>query len=432
MRLTTATLVAAIGLSSQSFGQKPPPVHRIDRPVATTKREFKFIAGVRQLPNGNLLVNDASRRLLLMLDTSLDAVGIVADSAAGASNAYGTSMAGLIAFPGDSSLFILPRVPSMYMIDPSGKIARVMSVPRPQDVFSITSASTGVPGIDAKGRWVYRGTTPPAQRPTLVPGGPPGWMIGPDSTPIVRYDATTRVLDTIVKFKNAQFKAKMYPLENNSSRAVFLRNPVEVIDDWAVLSDGSVAIVRGHDYHVDFVNADGSMTRGPKMAYAWEPLSDDGKAALLDSLRKADEDSRNNPGPAKSISGGSSAGGGSAGGASSSSASSSGASGFSAPAGDRPPPEFPAINELPDYRAPFAQGAVRPDADGHLWIKTTHHEASAGAVYDVVDRQGKVIDRVQLQPGRSIIGFGRGGIVYMVAGEDEPMSLLEKARWRAP
>ena len=428
MRLSKWIIIAAAG--SPALAQKPPAVRMLDRPLATSKREFKFIAGVRHLPNGNLLVNDGSRHLLLMLDTSLNTVGIVADSATGSSNPYGASLGGLIAFPGDSSLFILPRVPSMYLIDPGGKIVRVMSVPRPQDVFSITSSATGIAGIDAKGRWVYRGTTPPASRPTLVPGGPPGWMIGPDSTPIVRFDPTTHVLDTVVKFKNAQFKAKMYPLENNSSRAVFVRNPVEVVDDWAVLSDGSVAIVRGQDYHIDYVNPDGSMTRGPKMAYAWEPLGDDAKATLLDSLRKADEDSRKNPGAPRSLTGGSSSASSSSGG--SSGGSSSGTSGFSAPAGDRPPPEFPALSELPDYRAPFAPAAARPDADGNLWIKTTHHEASAGFVYDVVSRQGKVIDRVQLQPGRSIIGFGRGGIVYLVAGEDEPASMLEKTRWRAP
>ena len=102
------------------------------------------------------------------------------------------------------------------------------------------------------------------------------------------------------------------------------------------------------------------------------------------------------------------------------------------PSGDRPPPEFPSASELADYRPPFGQNALRPDADGNLWVRTNHHEASAGFVYDVINRQGKVIDRVQLQPGRTIIGFGRGGIVYLVAGENEPTSLLEKARWRAP
>jgi hypothetical protein len=102
------------------------------------------------------------------------------------------------------------------------------------------------------------------------------------------------------------------------------------------------------------------------------------------------------------------------------------------PSGARLPAEFPSVSDLPDYRGPFGQNALRPDADGNLWVRTTHHEASAGFVYDVVNRQGKVIDRVQLQPGRTIIGFGRGGIVYMVAGEDEATSSLEKAKWRAP
>jgi hypothetical protein len=422
-------LLIAATTSSPLFAQKPPAVRLLDRPLAATKREFKGITAVRQLPNGNVLVNDGSRRLLLMLDSSLNTVAVVADSATGSTHPYDAAFGGLIPFGGDSSLFIQPRVPAMYLIDPNGAIVRVASVPRPQDVYAMAYPSTsGNPGIDAKGRWIYRGATPPAKRPTLVPGGPPGWMIGADSAAIVRYDATARTLDTIAKYKISQLKAKMYPQENGSSRSVIQRNPVDMLDDWAVLADGSIAIVRGPDYHIDFVNADGSISRGPKMAYAWEPLGDDAKTAFLDSLRKADEESRTSPGQPVSLSGGSSGGGNASGGRSSST------SGVSPgpPPGDRPPAEFPSLSDLPDYRPPFGQNALRPDSEGNLWVRTNHHEASAGFVYDVINRQGKVIDRVQLQPGRTIIGFGRGGIVYLVAGENEPTSLLERARWRAP
>ena len=52
-------------------------------------------------------------------------------------------------------------------------------------------------------------------------------------------------------------------------------------------------------------------------------------------------------------------------------------------------------------------------------------------MYDVVSREGKVIDRVQLQPGRSILGFGKGGVVYVVARDDSG-SWIEKSKWRAP
>jgi hypothetical protein len=197
-------------------------------------------------------------------------------------------------------------------------------------------------------------------------------------------------------------------------------NPIPMVDDWAVLADGSVAIVRGQDYHVDFINPDGSTTRGPKMAYAWEPLSDDAKIALVDSMKKLDEESRKDPTPPVSISGG--APGVSGGG---------GRAGIGGAPADRPPGEFPLPSDLPDYRPPFELNAVRPDADGNLWIKTTHREPSAGSVYDVVNRQGKVIDRVQLQPGRGILGFGKGGIVY-IAARDESVSWLEKAKWRMP
>ena len=426
-RALSAGTGVALTVGSTSSAQKPPPVHFIDRPIATSKHEFKGLSGIRQLPNGTVLVNDASRRQLLLVDTAFNTLRIVADSSAGSENAYGPSQAGMLPYPGDSTLFVLPRVPSMYMIDPSGKIARVMAVPRPAEAASMGSNFNGVPGIDAKGRWVYRGQTPPASRTPVVPGGPPGVMTGVDSGPIVRVDLTTHAFDTVAMFKVLSLKGKIYPRGEGRTLAMIESNPIPQVDDWAVLSDGSVAIVRGQDYHIDFINKDGSLTRGPKMAYAWEPLSDDAKLALIDSMKKADADSRKESAAKTTATSGSTAsssasGGGRSGGG--------GLSGGAAPA-DLPPGEFPSASELPDYRPPFTLNSAKPDADDHLWIRTTHREASAGSVYDVVSREGKVIDRVQLQPGRSILGFGKGGIVYVVARDDSG-AWIERSKWRAP
>jgi hypothetical protein len=36
-------------------------------------------------------------------------------------------------------------------------------------------------------------------------------------------------------------------------------------------------------------------------------------------------------------------------------------------------------------------------------------------VYDVVNRQGEIIDRVQFTGGRTLAGFGPGGAVYVLA-----------------
>ena len=83
---------------------------------------------------------------------------------------------------------------------------------------------------------------------------------------------------------------------------------------------------------------------------------------------------------------------------------------------------FVSASDLPDYRPAFGQGgAVKADLDGNVWIRTTAHRegAIAGAIYDVVSRKGEVTDRVQVPAGRTIVGFGKGGVVYMLARDDK-------------
>jgi hypothetical protein len=69
------------------------------------------------------------------------------------------------------------------------------------------------------------------------------------------------------------------------------------------------------------------------------------------------------------------------------------------------------IDDVPDYRPAFRQGAVHADRSGNLWIRTNKF-AGGQPVYDVVNRAGRLIDRVQLPPFRTIAGFGRD-VVYM-------------------
>ena len=84
------------------------------------------------------------------------------------------------------------------------------------------------------------------------------------------------------------------------------------------------------------------------------------------------------------------------------------------------------LDELPDYRPPFRLAAARGDLDGNLWIRTTKM-VKGGAVYDVINRQGVLTDRIQVPPGRVIAGFGAGGVVYMGV-LDGTTARLERAR----
>ena len=70
---------------------------------------------------------------------------------------------------------------------------------------------------------------------------------------------------------------------------------------------------------------------------------------------------------------------------------------------------------LPDFRPPFTNGAVRADLDGNLWVRTVPtRRTPGGPVYDIISREGKLVDRLQVPPGYQLVGFGRGRVVFLM------------------
>ncbi len=51
----------------------------------------------------------------------------------------------------------------------------------------------------------------------------------------------------------------------------------------------------------------------------------------------------------------------------------------------------------------------------------------APLVYDVVNRSGELVQRVQLPAGRQLAGFGTNGTIYLAAREGREM-FIEKTR----
>ncbi|HEV8498964.1 MAG TPA: hypothetical protein VGQ56_18935 [Gemmatimonadaceae bacterium] len=411
MRILSLFVLAASSVAAQQ-SQPAPIVRLIATPDAKSPPALVSPVAVRQLPNGTLLVNDTQRRQVLLFDRDLATFTIVADSAGGAKNSYGAGAGGIIPYVADSTLLVDPAGLSMFVVDPAGKIARVASVPRSQDAAALGTNTATSPGLDAKGHLVYRGIS----RVKQVTNG--GLTIAqfPDSVDIDRVDLATRRVDTAAFYKISKTNMIVTQTEKGVSVGAEI-NPVQTIDDWAVLADGSIAIVRGLDYHVDVVHPDGTLTSAPKIPFDWRPLSDDEKVAVLDSAKRAVERMITNGGGAAMMAmhggGGASPAGGHGGG---------GATFGSIGEGKNVPPTIKMVSPsaLPDYWPPFGQGAAKADADGNLWVRTTAKRTNAigGPIYDVVDRAGTLTDRIQVPPGRQIIGFGKGGVVYLAARED--------------
>lgn len=399
-RTALAKFIGVVFLSPVSPipAQQSPPIRPLGPVDARTEEALGYVAGIRHLSNNTLLVNDLYYRRVLLYDSTLTKYSVVADTTSSTSGLYGRSAA-FIAYAADSTILVEPTSLSMYMLDPTGQIRRVMAVPRVEDVVSLGGGPFGNPGFDAAGRLVYR--APPrtnARGPVTLP----------DSAPIVRIDLVSRHMDTLAFLRVAQIR--LLTTRDAASRMVVTReiNPLPVLDDWAVLADGSIGIVRGRDYHVDWLRPDGSRSSSPRMPFPWQRLTDDDKAAVVDSAKAAAARSRATAQPTTANQGSPNSGG--------------------SGTGTRPPEViFVLPSDLPDYRPAFFPGAVRADADNNLWIRVTAHGASGGGpVYDVVNSNGELKDRVQVAAGRAILGFGPGGVVYLV-GRHSTGTYVERA-----
>jgi len=435
-------LIASAVTASPALSQSLPPVRPIGATVARSAEPMGSVSTAIALPGGKVLVNDILKRRVLLMDSTFTEVTVVADSTSSTANAYGGRTGGLLSYRGDSALFVDPSSMSMLVINSAGKITRVMSAPRPQDVNFLIGGPNGSPGFDAKGRLVYRAQ--PAMRMAAPRGGGAGPIMPefPDSVPVVRFDLGTRTLDTAGFFKINRPNMTITQTASGGMMVTSTINPIPTVDDWALLSDGTIAFVRGADYSIDWVAPDGSRSSSGKVPYEWQRLDEDGKIALLDSARKAMEAARERA-QAQMAAGGPVAFAGGAGaevgvrmavpvgGA----LPARGGGGGGAPGAPGTRMELPPINmidadKLPDYRPAFTAGSARGDLDGNLWVRTTSPVGNAGPIYFIIDTKGEVIDRVQLPEGRLIAGFGKNGDVYMALRDAEGNARVERAKIR--
>ncbi|MDF1502540.1 hypothetical protein [Roseisolibacter sp. H3M3-2] len=448
-------LLALALAPAAAHAQPRPPIRPLGPVVATSSAPIGLVTSVRALPGGRVLLNDALQRRVVLLDSTLAAAAVIADTTPATGNAYGGRIGGLIPYRGDSTLFVDAQSMSMLVIDPAGKVGRTMSVPRAQDANALVSAAFGTPGFDARGRLVYR-----AMPQFRFAGGAPGAAPGggarafappemPDSAPLVRVDLVSRAVDTLAFVKTPKIRMQITESGDGRMSMQSLVNPLPVVDDWAVLSDGSVAIVRGREYRVDLVGADGKLQTLPKVSFDWQRLTDEQKSAFIDSVKAQrarmgavggmdmaamgprivmNFDGPGGPGGPPPRGGGEQRRVVEGGANTTVVGGPNGATNMPAP----PPLQFVDPSELPDYRPAFLANASRADASGNVWVRTTAAPTQAGAlVYDVVNAKGELVDRVQTPPGRQIMGFGPDGSVYLVAREGTgptATTTLERAR----
>lgn len=372
------------------------PIRTLAPSSAVSKDSVGPVVALRELSNGTVMVNDLASRRVLLFDAKLASARSVIDTIGGEGPNAAAKVQGwantLIPYIADSTLYVDVATQSLMVLAPNGKLARMMSIPTPGDFVTLgAGGEAGHPGFDPQGRLVYHGR---AVRPRPVPDAERPWLppIPPvlDSAPIVRADLDTRKIDTLSKLKlnvATPFKAREIDNEGNVIMRMYV-NPLGVDDQWAFLSDGTVAVLSVHDYHINWVDPDGTKRSTPKMPFDWKRLGDAERQRIIDSL-KPRLDQVNN-GPVRTM------------------------NTPSGPRSARQQFEFLPPDKFGDYEQPIQTGAMKADLDAHVWIvPRTSLSAKDGLLYDVINRKGEIVERVQFPKGYVLSGFGKGGTVYV-------------------
>ncbi len=187
-----------------------------------------------------------------------------------------------------------------------------------------------------------------------------------------------------------------------------------------------VAVLRGLDYRIDWIDANGRVTAGKRIPYPWRQNTDSIKRFMVDSINhgrmvaydSAVERFKTNPpvarGPITLI----------------------GADGtpIQAIAIARGPltPTLVDVKQIPDFMPSFnitVAASFLIDPEGRAWVRPAPvGPVAGGIVYDVVSRDGPV-DHVQIPEGCYVLGFGPPGIVYLY-GVDAGKYFVEKVRFK--
>lgn len=355
MRYVMLSMMAAFALPLRGDvqAQQPETLEPIRR---FTAQGFSRIRDVRELRDGRVLVADQRESAVYLIDFAAGTRRRIGGEGAGP-NEY-RQPTGLLALAGDTSLIIdiqngrlMPLLPDLTFGNPEPMFSPGRSIPA---------------WADAAGNLYWDHTTTVRLAKRENPRA--------DQAAIARWQRTTGRIDTLASLT--------IPGGVNPT-------PFYNYDEWTVTRTGRIAIVRNQrEYRVDWIEADGRVTRGT--AVPFEPLRVD------DADRDAWQAQNGGRGGMGGVTFGENAA----------------------------PPARRRDIEFPDHFPPAKAGGVWATHDGSLWVERYQHLAETRPLFDLFDARGVRVRIVRLPAGRTVVGTGSSGI-YAIRTDDDGLQWIE-------
>lgn len=370
-------MIVAFALLFIAQGSATPREVRLATPERVLREEFTQIRGVRELRDGRVLISDRLDKGVVAGDFEANSVLRIGRTGRGPAE-YRMPTA-LLPMAGDSTLLVDEGNSRLAVIGPDLRIHRSFLLMLPG-----ISVPLGTRGVDRQGRFYIQ---------------IPGWISARadvnDSLMLVRFDMQRGRLDTLARVKGATMRTGPAP----TMRLPIV--PFSSQDGWTVGPDGRVAVVRAVDYHVEFLEPDGRVARGPRIPFEQLPVTEADRIAYTrrftenSSIGGKDSDGGLSPIPNEWLD-------------------------------DKSIRESAARNLFAETKPPFTDAAVHLAPEGTLWVERSLRLGEPSA-WDVFDATGSLTLRVVLPRGRRLAALGNGTL-YAVATDDDGLQRLERYR----
>ncbi len=348
---------------------------------------FSFLSGVRELPDGRLLAADPLSQVLLRVDMDAGTADTLGGVGGGPEEYQQPDQ--VFPLPGDSTLLVDLGKTYLTVIGPDGTFHDGMSMALPTDDGSM---SIIIPRqVDGSGRMYFESMGSFGQGPS-------------DSIGVSRYDRSTNTTETVARSWRTE------PVMTRSGDNVSMSLPRMVPnDDWAVGSDGRVAVIRANGYFVEWHMPDGQVVIGPETPYEAIAISYADKEADLEGSSGAGLSiavMRDNSGATNmQMSRGGFRGG-----------------------GDQPTVED---REWGETFPPFQNRRSVVSPSNEVWV-LRWLPVDRPATMDVFGPDGVLKGSVNIPDRTQLIGFGRGPaggeVAYFVRTDDVDLKWLERYR----
>ena len=385
MRVLFASIIAVTLLSAQESNAQSAPTRTLGKPQAEFPEPFTEISSIRELRDGRVIVVDGRELTVKAIDVRNGLATTIGRTGDGPGEYRWPSK--LHVLPGDSTLLQDGANGRLMIIGPDAKPGGFFDPNRNEGGDSIIARTRRffVRSSDARGNLYSQ------MQPIRV--GAAGVLELTDHAAIERFNVATRQRDTVA----------LWPLRNDPNRRLSPGGSVSTRpsaaafpawEQWVVASDGRIAFVFPEPYRVNVVVADRKVIENPAIPYE--------KVRVDAAVKKWHREERERPQMAMRFS---------RGGASSMEL-------MKMPYTE--PTEWPEF--LPAYHAFLGQAVFA--SDGLLWVPRSTSPGKA-PLYDIIDGQGKVFERVELPQRTKLVGFG-AKTLYIVRLDEDDLQYLQR------